>query len=199
MCLGALLAGAIAARAWLMLDYSPAFVGFGDSHEYVSAAALGVFRDVQKPAGYPIFLGLLHLFSNQLTFTILVQHLLGVATGLLLFGAVRRTGAPAWLGLLPAAVVLFAGTGLLLEHSLLADPLFALLQAVGVYAAVRALNDPRPRWALFAGLAIGASFWVKTVGLSALCSCRRCCLRALPDRSAAACEAPPPVPACCSS
>lgn len=162
------LAGAIALRVWLMVGYGPAFVGFGDSHEYVTAAIVGVFHDVQKPAGYPIFLRAVHLFSDSLTFTILVQHVLGIATGLLLFSAVRRTGAPAWLGLLPAAVVFFAGTGVLLEHALLGDALFAFLQALGLYAAVRALAEPppRPRWALLAGLAVGASFWVKTDGLA---------------------------------
>jgi hypothetical protein len=149
-----------------MLDYGPAFVGFGDSHEYVTAAAVGVFGDLQKPAGYPIFLRAAHLFGASLTFTMLVQHVLGVATGLLLYKAVKRTGAPAWLGLLPAAVVFFGGTGLLLEHSLLADCVFAFAQALGVYATVRALGEPALRWALLAGLAIGISFWVKTVGLS---------------------------------
>lgn len=162
------MAGAIAVRVWLMVDYSPAFVGFGDSHEYVSAAALGVFRDAQKPAGYPIFLGLAHLFSSSLTFTIFLQHALGIATGLLLYKSVRRAGAPPWLGLFPAAVVFFGGTGLLLEHSLLADSLFAFLQALGVYTAVRAISEPRLRWALLTGLAIGLSFWVKTVALSSL-------------------------------
>jgi len=164
--LAVLLAGAIALRVWLMLDYGPAFVGFGDSHEYVTAAMLGVFHDVQKPAGYPIFLSLLHALSDSLSFTILIQHALGVATGVLLFGALRHSGAPAWLGLFPAAVAFFGGTGLLLEHSLLGDPLFAFLQALGLYATVRALGEHGVRWAVLAGLAIGASFWVKTVGLS---------------------------------
>ncbi len=164
--LAALLTFAIAVRVWLMVAYGPAFVGFGDSHEYVLAAAEGVFRDAQKPAGYPIFLNLLHGLSNALSFTIVVQHALGVTGALLLYAAVRRTGAPAWLGLLPAAVVLFGGTGLLLEHALLADPLFMCLQALGLYFAVRALREPELRWPLLAGAAIGASMWVKTVGLS---------------------------------
>jgi hypothetical protein len=166
--LAVLLAGALAVRLWLLVAYGPAFVGFGDSHEYVTAATVGVFHDVQKPAGYPIFLELLHALSDRVTFTILVQHGLGLATGLLLFGAVRRSGAPAWLGLFPAAVAFFGGTGLLLEHSLLGDPLFACLQAVGLYAAIRALAAPGLRWPLLAGLAVGASFWVKTVGLSSV-------------------------------
>jgi hypothetical protein len=164
--LAVLLAGALAVRLWLMVDYGPAFLGFGDSHEYVVSAAVGVFHDVQKPAGYPIFLSVLHAFSDTLSFTVLVQHALGVASGLLLYAAVRRTGAPAWLGLIPAATVFFGGTGLLLEHSLLADPLFCFLLAASVYAAIRALWDQRLRWALLAGLAAGCSFWVKTVGLS---------------------------------
>jgi len=161
-----LLAGAIALRVWLMLDYGPAFVGFGDSHEYVTAATLGIFHDVQKPAGYPLFLVLAHALSSSLTFTIALQHTLGLATGVLLYAAVRRTGAPAWLGLAPAAVVFFASIGVLLEHSLLADPLFTFLQTLSVYAAVRALGARTLRWALLAGLAAGAAFWVKTVGLS---------------------------------
>jgi hypothetical protein len=161
-----LLAGAIAVRAWLMLDYGPAFLGFGDSHEYADAAATGVFTDLQKPAGYPIFLRAVHLFGDRLSFTIAVQHALGIAAGLLLYKAVRRTGAPPWLGLLPAAIVFFGAGGPLLEHSLLADSLFAFLEALAVYAAMRALGEPGVRWALLAGVATGACFWVKTVGVS---------------------------------
>jgi len=163
-----LLAGAIAVRAWLVLAYGPAFLGFGDSHEYLNAAAHGAFSDVQKPAGYPIFLQAAHLVSAGLTSTILLQHVLGIATGLLLYESVRRAGGPAWLGLLPAAVVFFGGTGLFLEHSLLADDLFAFLQALGVYAAVRALGVAGVRWGLLAGFSVGISFWVKTVGLSSV-------------------------------
>jgi Dolichyl-phosphate-mannose-protein mannosyltransferase len=166
--MAALVLCAIAVRLWLILGYGPGFVGFGDSHEYVVAAARGVFGDAQKPAGYPLFLWALHHFSNRLTFTIAVQHVLGLATGFLLYNAVRRAGAAAWLGLLPAAIVFFGGTGLLLEHSLLADSLFAFVQALGVYLAIRSLNEPRLRWPLAAGLTIGISFWIKTVGLSSV-------------------------------
>ncbi len=168
LAIATLLACAIAVRTWLIVGYGPAFVGFGDSHEYVTAAARGVFADAQKPAGYPIFLQLLHALSDSLSFTIIVQHVLGLASGLLLYAAMRRIDTPPWLGLLPAAVVFFGGTGLLLEHSLLADSLFTFAQALGLYGAVRALGEPRLRWPLLAGTAIGASFWIKTVGLSSV-------------------------------
>lgn len=164
--LALLLTAAAGVRVWLLLDYGQAFLGFGDSHEYLSAASLGVFSDPQKPAGYPIFLALAHALDARLSLTILVQHGLGLATGVLLYATVRRAGAPGWSGLFPAAVAFFGGTGLLLEHSLLADPLFAFLQAWGLYAAVCALGGPGLRWALIAGLLMGVAFWVKTVGLS---------------------------------
>ena len=173
--LAALVAGGVGLRIWLMVSYGPAFLAFPDSSQYSLAAVLNIFRDAQRPAGYPFFLRLVHHLSDRVSFTIAVQHLLGMATGLLLFDAVRRTRAPAWLGLLPAAIVFFGATGLILEHSLLADPLFAFLQALAIYAAVRALYDEHPprrwalRWPLLAGLAVGLGFWVKTVaGTSAI-------------------------------
>ncbi len=46
------------------------------------------------------------------------------------------------------------------------DPLFTFLQALGVYLAIRALYDPRVRWPLLCGIAIGLSFWVETVAIS---------------------------------
>ena len=95
-----------------------------------------------------------------------MQHASGLATGVLLYLSVRRSGAPPWLGLIPAATVFFAGIGLLLEQALLADSLFAFLQALGIYATVRAFESPAWRWPLLAGVAIGISFWVRTVAIS---------------------------------
>jgi len=163
--LAVLAAGAIAARLWLTVAYGPAFVGFNDSHEYLTAAVRGAFSGLQKPAGYAIYLEFSHLLGFTLALTVLVQHALGLATGILLYLCVARTAAPSWLGLFPAAVVFFGGTGLLLEHSLLADPLFAFTQALWLYAAMRALDEPRLRWPLLAGIAVGCSFWLKTVGV----------------------------------
>jgi hypothetical protein len=163
-----LAAAGIGVRAWFMISYPTAFMGFPDSGIYSLVAARNIFSDAQRPAGYPFFLRLVHHLSDSLPFTIAVQHALGIATGLLLYKAVRRSGAPPWLGLLPAAVVFFNGIGLFLEHSLLGDPLLAFLQAVAVYAAVCALYDRRLRWALLAGIALGFAFWVKTVALSSI-------------------------------
>lgn len=161
-----LAAAAVGVRVWLMARYGPAFLGFPDSAIYALGTIEGGFRDVQHPAGYSLFLKLLDYLSNNLSFTIAVQHATGIATGLLLYRAVARTGAPAWLGLLPAVVVFFGGTGLLLEHSLLADSLLSFSLALGVYFAIRSLHDRRVRWPLLAGIAIGLSVWVKIAAIS---------------------------------
>lgn len=166
--LAALSAAAVGLRLWLMVGYGPAFLGFPDSAQYAAAAAHDIFRDTQHPAGYPFFLRLVHHLDGRLSFVIAVQHVLGVASGLLLYGAVRRTGAPPWLGLVPAAVVFFGATGLWLEHSLLADPVLMFLQALGVYLGVRALYGRSLGWPLLAAIAIGLSFWVKTVAISSV-------------------------------
>ncbi|HTD07540.1 MAG TPA: glycosyltransferase family 39 protein [Solirubrobacteraceae bacterium] len=164
--LTALIAAAVAVRLWFMIAYPAAFDGFADAGQYMLAAGFNIFRDAQRPAGYPFFLRLLDHLSQNLTFTIGVQHAMGIATGLLLYKSVRRTGAPPWLGLLPAAIVFFGGTGIFLEHSIMGDSLFVFLQAVAVYAAIRALYDDRLCWPLLVGVSLGLAFWDRTVALS---------------------------------
>jgi hypothetical protein len=156
-----LLAGAVGVRMWLMLSYGPGFLGYPDSGEYAWHVLKGSFDDIQHPGGYSLFLRFLHFLSDRLAVTIDVQHVIGVATGLLLYKAVRRTGAPPWLGLLPAAIVFFGATGLFLEHSLLSDSLFTFLQALALYLAIRTLYDRRLRWAALTGLVLGLCLWVR--------------------------------------
>ena len=152
-----------------MLAYGQGFIGFPDSSVYVeSARHYGTIFGNRQPAGYPLFLRVMRSLSGGLGTPIMVQHAAGVTTGVLLCMAVRRTGAAPWLGLLPAAIVFFAGTGLLVEHALLSDSLFAFFQALGLYFAIRALGEPRLRWAILAGLAVGVSFWLRTVGIAGL-------------------------------
>ncbi len=96
-------------RLWYMVEWRPAFLGYGDSPAYVSAAVGGFDYDSSRPGGYALFLRFGHALSAQLSYTIVLQHLLGIATALLLYLAVGRATGSRWLGLLPAAVVLFDG------------------------------------------------------------------------------------------
>lgn len=164
-----LCAAGIAVRVWIMVAYQQGFIGFPDSSVYVEwAGKYGTAFGARKPAGYPLFLTFMHSISDHMSFTIAVQHVFGFLAGVLLYKSVRRTGAPPYLGLLPAAIVFFGSTGVLLEHSLLPESLFVFAQALGLYLAVRALGDTRVRWPLFAALAAGASFWLRTVGIASV-------------------------------
>ncbi len=163
------IAGA-ALRLAMIGAYGPGFIGISDSQFYIQAAQSNVFQwaaapgGITWPAGYPVFLGFWHLLSDQLSFTILVQHLLGIATAVLLYLAVRRV-VSAWWALLPAAVVLLAGPQIFLEHAAMTESLFAFLTAATCYCAVRALDGQAAQWGALAGALVTAAAMVRVVGV----------------------------------
>lgn len=157
--LGVLAAGA-ALRALAMLGYRPA-LWFPDSYTYI----VTVFRprpDLVRPAGYSAFLKLLEPFHSFAVVTA-AQHLLGLATGVLVYLAARR--APRWAATLAAAPVLLDAYQVELEHLLVSDTLFMFL----VVGAVVLVQRPGPRnggrRVVAAGLLLGAATLTRTVGL----------------------------------
>ncbi len=167
----ALVAVGAGLRVLLLSGVDPAFVSFPDAGWYIVAARQDLFLNAVTPgtypwpAGYSIFLAFTHLFADQLSFTILVQHLLGIATALLLFASVRRVVSPGW-ALLPAAVVLLAGPQIFLEHAPMAEALFTFLIAGLIYSCVRA-SDGRPlHWGFLAGVLAAAAGCVRLSGLT---------------------------------
>jgi 4-amino-4-deoxy-L-arabinose transferase-like glycosyltransferase len=168
-----LFAAGVILRLCVVVLYEPALVNNADTPTYVAMANGGLFGDPVRPSGYPMFLIALHAISDELTFTIAVQHLLGIATALLLYATARRIGAPVWVAAVGAAAVLLSLDQIVLEHLVLSDALFTFVLAVVLYACVRALDDPRPLvgrlatrhvWILAAGLALGLGAWVRGVG-----------------------------------
>jgi hypothetical protein len=160
-------------RVALSIAYQPAAMNFVDTGTYVYMADGHMFNDLVRPAGYSYFLKAVHAVSSEVAVTIAVQHLLGIIAGLLLYGAVRRLGAPVWAACIPAAAVLLNLDQVLFEHTLMAEPLFTVLIALMLYAAVRSLEEPRTLrgpvttrhvWILVAGLALGGSSWARAVG-----------------------------------
>ena len=71
----------------------------------------------------------MHAVSAQVEFTIAIQHLIGIVTGLLLYATVRRLGAPVWVAVVAAAAILLPLDQIVLEHALMNEPLFTLLFA----------------------------------------------------------------------
>lgn len=162
--LGALLLVGAALRGWFVFEDRPAFLGYPDSATYLGSAHTDIFAVPVRPGGYPWFLGLAWHLSHDLTATTVLQHLLGVATAVLLYLAVRRVTGEPWLGLIPAAVVLLGGLQLFVEHSILSEGPFAFLVAAALYCAVRWRDAQRAPWALGAGVLLGAATCVRSLG-----------------------------------
>lgn len=162
-------------RILLWIEYSPAMMNNPDATSYVIMAASGLFdADPARPAGYPVFMRVLHEVSTRLDFTIAVQHVLGILTGILLYATVRRVGAPVWAGVLGAAAVLLSLDQIQFEHTLQAEGPFTFALALALYASVRALEDPRTLlgpittrhlWIAAAGGVLGMAAWVRAIGV----------------------------------
>lgn len=165
--IGVLLAVGLVLRIALSLVYHPAALNQYDSATFTGMAAGDLFSSFYQPPGYPLFLRIPHLLSDQIALTISVQHLLGVLTAALMWWIVFRLTGSRWLGLLPAGVVALDADGLLLEHTIMTETLFRFLLVAALAAALPALEGERPwRWLLGAGLLLGAAIWVRYMAVA---------------------------------
>ena len=158
--LGAALRGAVMTLYW------PAIMLSVDSPRYARVDGKPMFSDYWMPAGYPMLLRLLRSITDQLWFTIAVQHLIGLTAGALIFLAMRRIGVAKWLACIPAAVACLSGDLVYLEHMIMADFLLGVLAVAGCTFAVFGLV-PRPRagWLALASAAFALAMLVRSVGV----------------------------------
>ena len=166
--LAALLVTGALLRLLFVLAWRPAFMGWPDAASYLDVSQGELFGNPLRPAGYPFFLRALHTVAPSLTFVVVLQHLLGLASAALLYSAVARTGAPRALGLVPAAVLALNGDIMFVEHAPISEPLFTFLVAVGLYAAVRSQEGEGLRWPAFCGLALALAATVRVVAIPLL-------------------------------
>ncbi|WP_406507607.1 ArnT family glycosyltransferase [Streptomyces sp. NBC_00212] len=93
---------------------------------------------------------------------LLPEVLMGVGTVAVLYAAVRRRFSPA-AGLIAGAVLALTPVAALMFRFNNPDALLALLMTVTVYCVLRALEDARTKWLVWAGVAIGFAFLTKTL------------------------------------
>ena len=153
-------------RVILMIIYFPAVMLSYDSPRYARIGSWPMFGDFWMPAGYPMLVRVLHAISNQLWFTIAVQHALGLSVGWMMFLVMRRLGAKSWVACLPASVAFLSGDHLYLEHIVMADCFLIFLAAAGLAAAVRGLVPRLNLWwiSLGSSLLAGAAL-TRSVGI----------------------------------
>ncbi|MFK0281954.1 glycosyltransferase family 39 protein [Streptomyces sp. NPDC090499] len=97
------------------------------------------------------------------TWTILgPEVLMGVGTVAVVYASVRRRFSPA-AGLIAGAVLALTPVAALMFRFNNPDAMLALLMALACYFVVRAVEDGRTRWLVWAGVAIGFAFLAKTL------------------------------------
>ncbi len=134
---------------------------------YQVFAKTSPFTDPQHPAGYSLIIAAFGAVTHRLAVFTTLQHLLGVASALLLGAATRRMTGSAWAGLLPAAMILLGADQIFLEHVVMSESWEVLASSSALYAAVRALDDPHPwwRWPLLTGVVLGLAVMIRSAAL----------------------------------
>ncbi|MGW7049615.1 ArnT family glycosyltransferase [Streptomyces avermitilis] len=90
------------------------------------------------------------------------EVLMAIATVAVLYAAIRRRFSPA-AGLIAGAVLALTPVAALMFRFNNPDAILALLMTVSVYFVIRALEDGRTKWLLWAGAAVGFAFLTKTL------------------------------------
>ena len=112
------------------IAYWPAIELYADSYDYLRLAH-SVDPGTWHPSGYPLFLMLLS-FTHQLGAVVVAQHLMGIATGALVYLLALRLGVRRWLAALAALPALLDGYQLALEQFILPETLTDLLLLGGM-------------------------------------------------------------------
>ena len=134
-----------------------------DSFLYMRDAVnstLGVIR----PSGYSFFLRALEPFHSLLLITT-IQHLMGVAIAVIVYGLLRYHGLPGWGATLAAAPTLFDTRQIALESYILPDTLYCLVIMLAV-AALLTRRTPRLWQCVAAGLLLAYASVLRGNGLS---------------------------------
>ncbi|MEU9096689.1 glycosyltransferase family 39 protein [Streptomyces sp. NPDC048361] len=124
-------------------------------------AANAITVDKPPAALWPMALSV-RLFGLGSWQILLPEVLMGVGTVAVLYAAVRRRFSPA-AGLIAGAVLAVTPVAALMFRFNNPDALLALLMTVTVYCVLRALEDARTKWLVWAGVAIGLAFLTKTL------------------------------------
>ncbi|MGW5620338.1 ArnT family glycosyltransferase [Streptomyces olivaceus] len=118
---------------------------------------------VDKPpaALWPMALAV-RIFGLSSWSVLVPEVLMGVGTVAVVYAAVRRRFSPA-AGLIAGAVLALTPVAALMFRFNNPDALLALLMSVTCYFVVRALEDDRTKWLVWAGVAVGFAFLAKTL------------------------------------
>lgn len=135
---GLLAVGAVA-RIACSVAYWPALF-YPDSWGYLGLAygASPVGFRPDRPSGYPLLIRLITLPGHQVAIVTIVQHVVGLLIGTLVYALVLRAGARRWLALAAAAIVLLDGDLIVLEQYLMPETFTALALLLAAWFTIGA-------------------------------------------------------------
>ncbi|MEV0584178.1 hypothetical protein [Nonomuraea sp. NPDC050310] len=152
-------------RAVTMLGYGPA-MWFNDTYQYVSVA-MHPRPDVIRPSMYGLWLALLKPFSS-FTLVVFLQHLMGLATAVIVYALLkRRFGVPGWAATLAAAPVLLDAYQIQMEQLVMSDSMFTLV-VTGVVALVLWKRELTWRVGAVVGALLALAALTRSIGLAVL-------------------------------
>ncbi|MFB6848423.1 glycosyltransferase family 39 protein [Streptomyces sp. NPDC056373] len=124
-------------------------------------AANAITVDKPPAALWPMALSV-RLFGLSSWAILAPEVLMGVGTVAVVYAAVRRRFSPA-AGLIAGVVLALTPVAALMFRFNNPDAMLALLMAAACWFVIRALEDGRTKWLLWAGAAIGFAFLAKTL------------------------------------
>jgi hypothetical protein len=136
-------------RILAALGFRPALLT-ADSFLYLQGAVSGRLGTI-RPSGYSFFLAVFRGLPHALLVVTTLQHLMGIAIAVTVYGLLRYWGLPGWGASLAAAPTLFDVREIALESYILPDTLFCLVIMVTV-ALLLTRRTPRPWQCAVAGL-----------------------------------------------
>ena len=160
---GLVLVAALVLRILVALAFRPIMWFGGDSASYL-ATGLRLIPDPARVGGYGFMLWILRPL-HSFALVAAVQHLMGLAMGVLIYLLARRYGLPAWAATLATLPVLFDAYELQLESDALPDVPFAFLVVLALYLLLRSPGERRPAPTAAAAFLLGVSALLWPVGL----------------------------------
>ena len=139
---GLVLVAALVLRILVALAFRPIMWFGGDSASYL-ATGLRLIPDPSRVGGYGFMLWVLRPL-HSFALVAAVQHLMGLAMGVLIYLLARRYGLPAWAATLATIPVLFDAYELQLEADAVPDVPFGFLVLLALYLLLRSPGERRP-------------------------------------------------------
>src|SRR2546421_5729375 len=160
---GLVLVAALVLRIGVALAFRPIMWFGGDSASYL-ATGLRLIPDPARVGGYGFMLWVLKPL-HSFALVAAIQHLMGLAMGVLVYLLARRFGLPAWAATLATVPVLFDAYELQLEADAVPDVPFGFLVLLALYLLLRSPGERRPARTTAAAFLLGVSALLWPVGL----------------------------------